>query len=312
MNITDKPAPLIVIAGPTAAGKTRLAALLARHYGGEVVSADSMQIYRHMDIGTAKPAPEEMLGVPHHLLNIAEPDETFAVPLYARMAREAIADIHARGRLPFLAGGTGLYISAVTENIAFPEMEGSPALREELSALSGEELLCLLREFDPQFAGGFHPNNRRRIIRAIEVYKLTGIPMSEHQARSKLIPAPYRLCMLGITYADRAQLYRRINARVDEMLRQGLLEETKKLLDMGFSASSFQAIGYKEMLPYLHGEISLEEAAENLRRGTRRYAKRQLSWFMRDERIHWLYADKIQDEEALLTQARQIIEGTLG
>lgn len=304
------PNSLLVICGPTASGKTRLAAELARRFDGEVVSADSMQVYRRMDIGTAKPTPDETAGAPHHLIDILDPGEEFSVADYAALARRAIADIEARGRLPVLAGGTGLYIQAVTENIDFAEAGGDPAMRLELHRMAsergGEYLLGLLREKDPETAAVLHPNNLGRIIRALEVTTKTGIPMSEHVRRSRENPAPWRLCVLGLCFKNRAALYGRIEARVDEMFAGGLIEEAKSLYDEGFSQTAAQAIGYKELFAYFRGEEPLELAITNIKQKTRNYAKRQLTWLRRNPRVRWLEADSFACSEDLLAAAEAV------
>lgn len=294
----EKRRPLLVIAGPTASGKTALAVRMAKRNNGEVVSADSMQIYRGMDIATAKPTSEEMDGVPHHLVGFLPMDRLFSVAQYVDMARQAIREIHQRERLPVLAGGTGLYISALLDHIEFAPVPSDPALRKSLGDLAAEQgggaLLKELETYDPALARKLHPNNLGRIIRAVEVYRLTGIPMSQHQAMSRRRPSPYQACILGLRYANRELLYERIDLRVDRMLAAGLLEEAKLFFRQTQSHTAAQAIGYKELKPYLDGEISLDTAVENLKRETRRYAKRQLTWFGRDDRIEWLEADSFE------------------
>ena len=305
--------PLLIICGPTASGKTGLGVDLALEFGGEVVSADSMQVYKSMDIGTAKPTHEEKRGIPHHLIDILYPDEGFSVAQYAKLAREAIADIHARGKLPIIVGGTGLYINAIADNISYAEVPEDKNLRESLRENvrqhGNEFMLNRLRQIDPELSETLHPNNIGRIIRAVEVWELTGEPMSLWQKRSREIPCKYNLCMLGLTFSDRAVLYDRIEKRVDIMLKSGLLDETKLLLNAGFSGTASQAIAYKEFFDYLNGDQSLDEATSRLKQQTRRYAKRQLTWFRRDERIHWLYMDKPYDE--VLAEAREIAEKQL-
>jgi len=304
----------VVVCGPTASGKTRLAIHIAGCMAGEIVCADSMQVYRHMRVGTAKPTEEERARAPHHLVDFLEPGEEFSVARYAELARAAIADIHRRGRLPLVAGGTGLYIQAVTDNIRFQPISSDPRLRQELESLAEEQgggaLLELLREADPALAQRLHPNNRGRIIRALEVYRLTGVPLSRWQERSRLETAPYALCMLGIGFRDRQALYRRIDRRVDEMLDQGLVDEAGELFAGDFGKTASQAIGYKELLPYLRGECPLEQAVEQVKLKTRQYAKRQLTWLRRDERIHWLWADEA-DWDALCAQALKVVAQSL-
>jgi tRNA dimethylallyltransferase len=308
----SKKIPLLVVCGPTASGKTALAVELAGRLSGEVVSADSMQIYRDMAIGTALPTEEETRGVPHHLLGFLDPAERFSVADYTALAGEIIAAIHNRERLPIVAGGTGLYISSLVDNLQFAPLESDPALREELLAYAAENgnhaLWERLRAVDPALATTLHPNNRGRVIRAIEVYTLTGIPMSEQQRRAREHPSPYAPQMLGLAFRDRERLYARIDARVDKMLANGLVEEAQTLMERATSTAA-QAIGYKELSPYLRGEITLDEAAEAIKRETRRYAKRQLTWFRRDERIRWLFVDEYDTLPALTDAAEQILQG---
>lgn len=285
-----KKIPLIVVAGPTASGKTGLAIDIARKFDGEVVSADSMQIYKYMDIGTAKPTTEERAMCPHHLIDFVEPDEDFSVADYTKLAHEKIADIYARGKLPVMCGGTGLYINSVVNDVEFGEMTADEELREKLAEIGkregGEKLIEILREFDPVSAERLHPNNMRRVIRAIEFYKLTKIPISEHQEMTKRIESRYDPVMFCIDH-DRQRLYDRIDLRVDLMIKDGLIDEVRRIMDMGYTKelNSMKGIGYKEIMDHLNGECTLEEAIENVKQGSRRYAKRQLTWFRRDERI---------------------------
>jgi tRNA dimethylallyltransferase len=251
-----------------------------------------------------------MRGVPHHLTGILRPDEDFSVARYADLARACIADIHARGKLPILAGGTGLYISAIADHIQYgqiPENADLRArLRREAYSIGGEAMLNRLHEVDPTLAASLHPNNLGRIIRGIEVYELTGEPLSEWQKRSRALPGIYHLCILGLAFHDRDALYGRIERRVDAMLASGLLEEAKALCDAGFSGTAAQAIGYKELWGHLRGEQTLEEVAAKLKQETRRYAKRQLTWFRRDRRIRWLYLDNPGGYEAALREAHKL------
>ena len=306
---------LLVIGGPTASGKTRLAAELALHCGGEVVSADSMQIYRGMEIGTAKPTPEETLGVPHHLMDFVEPGQSFSVADYVALARETVGDIHSRGPLPVLAGGTGLYIRSLITNTQFTEADSDPVLRAELAQRAAREgtdaLMRELRSFDPESAQRIEPRNLPRLIRAIELYRTTGVTMTEHLRRSRLAPSPYRVCFLCLGFRDRERLYERINRRVDEMFRRGLVEEARELLETPGGATAMQAIGYKELLPYFRGEISLREAQDTIKRETRRYAKRQLTWFRREEQARWLFVDDYARWDALRDAAKEIVRGEL-
>lgn len=306
--------PLLVVTGPTASGKTRLAVELCLANGGEVISADSMQIYRGMAIGTAKPTREEMQGVPHHLLDFLEPEESFSVADYVALARQEIERVYARGHLPVLCGGTGLYISALIDNLEFAPMPSDPALRAELEAFvrerGNEAALELLRQCDPALAATLHPHNIGRVLRALEVYRLTGRPMSVHQAEARRNPSPYRLCMLGLAFAERQRLYERINQRVDAMLEAGLLEELAALQQRRLSKTAQQAIGYKEFSGYLRGEQTLAEAVERLKMQTRRYAKRQLTWFRRDKRVEWIYCDKLAGYNEVGRAAQGILEAS--
>ncbi len=303
--------PLLVVAGPTASGKTGLAVALCLQTGGEVISADSMQIYRRMNIATAKPTMAERCGVPHHMIDILEPGQSFSVADYVAHAKQTIAAVHVRGRLPVVAGGTGLYISSLADNIAFSPAPSDPALRQtlrrEAEERGGEYLLEQLAAFDPETAARLHPNNLGRIIRAIEIYRLSGVTMSSQLQNSRLHPSDYDLCMLGLAFADRQWLYDRIDARVDQMLANGLLQEAQEIRELGLSGTAAQAIGYKELEGYFTGQCSLQEAVENLKRETRRYAKRQLTWFRRDPRIRWLEVDRFEGPGQLVQAALQIM-----
>ncbi len=288
--------PLIVVAGPTASGKTSLAIGLAKLVGGEIVSADSMQIYKYMDIGSAKPTVDERKQVKHHLIDFVEPDEDFSVADYTEAAHEVIRDILSRHKLPVMCGGTGLYINSVVDDVTFGETETDYALREELADYAkthgNEAVLEMLKEIDPISAARLHPNNLRRIIRAIEFYRLTGTTISAHQEMTKQHEGRYAPIMFCIDY-DRQILYDRINKRVDIMLEEGLLDEVKGLMERGYTTAlnSMKAIGYKELIAYFNGGTSLDEAVELIKQSSRRYAKRQLTWFRRDKRIIWLDAD---------------------
>lgn len=305
----EKKIPLLVIVGPTASGKTELAARLARTFSGEVVSADSMQVYRNMPIATAVPTPEERLGVPHHLLEFLDPGEPFSVASYVALAHSTIADIYGRGRLPVLAGGTGLYISSVLENLEFPSHRQDPQLRSRLQEQAKREgpeaMHRRLSEIDPESAGRIHPSNLGRVLRAIEIYELSGIPMTEHLRRSRQTPSPYRPLILGINFADRQRLYDRINLRVDLMLEQGLLEEAKRFCGGSAGPTAAQAIGHKELCRYLNGQCTLPEAVELLKRETRRYAKRQITWFSRIPEVRWILRDCLEDWTG---EARRIVQ----
>lgn len=313
--MADEKIPLAVVLGPTASGKTALAVDLALRFGGEIVSADSMQIYKGMNIATAKPTPAEMRGVPHHLMDFLDPSEGFSVADYAALAHQTIREIRSRERLPILAGGTGLYIDAVVNNISFAEIKTDPRLREELMRLAQQKgaayLLDELKDFDPDTAAKLHPNNLPRIIRAIEVYRLTGVTMAEHQRRSKMNPTPYRSVLIGLGFRDRQKLYERIDARVDRMLENGLLEEARTVLQKKGLKTAAQAIGYKELKRYFDGEESLAEAAEKIRQESRRYAKRQLTWFRKNTSVSWLYVDDYQNMEELAENAAEKLKNLL-
>ena len=315
----SEPAPLIpvvAVVGPTASGKSALAVEVARLLNGEIVSADSKQIYRYMSVGTAVPTEEEMAGIPHHLLQFLNPDQNFSVAEYVELAQKAILEIHARKKLPVVAGGTGLYVSSLLDNITFFDTKSDPALRQELEQTAAEKgnqyLLDLLNTFDPQLAQKLHPNNLGRIIRGIEAYRLTGIPMSEHQKASRQKESPYRCCIIGLNYRNRDLLYQRIDRRVEKMMENGLLEEIKELIRMGYSQTAAQAIGYKEFFGYLQGKSALEESVARVQQESRRYAKRQLTWFRRDERVNWLYIDDYEDYNSLVKQALALAENQLG
>jgi len=303
--------PLLVVVGPTASGKTKLAVDLACEYNGEVVSADSMQIYKYLNIGTAKPSCDEMKGIRHHLIDFLEPSQSFSVADYVKLAKQAVSDIYSRGKLPIVCGGTGLYVSSLIDNIDFSEIKSDLNIRKELEELSmrfgNQYLLNMLREIDPELAANLHENNKGRIIRAIEVYKITGVAMSQHQKNSRLIPSNYNLCMLGLSAENRQVIYDRINLRVDIMLKNGLLKEAEFLLNTDCSNTVLQAIGYKELFEYLRGEKSFEASVEMLKQATRRYAKRQLTWFRRDERINWIMLDNFDSYENIFKYAKNIV-----
>jgi tRNA dimethylallyltransferase len=292
--------PVIIIAGPTASGKTRLSVELAKLIKGSIISADSMQIYKYMDIGTAKPDKEEMSGIRHYMIDEVEPDENYSVARYRERALECIAAITEEGGRPIVTGGTGLYINSLIYNISFSETICDEDLREALKAeaeqYGNRYLYEKLARIDPEAASRIHENDTKRIIRAIEVYTHTRKTISEHIRLSRLEPPPYRYIVFGLNW-DREKLYRRIDERVDRMVREGLAEETRRLVEMGYDkrSTAMQAIGYKEILPYLKGECSLEEAVEILKRNTRRYAKRQMTWFRQMREITWLNMDEDTD-----------------
>lgn len=308
-----KPNTLIAVVGPTASGKTALAIALAKELGGEIVSADSMQIYRGMDIATAKPTPEEMAEVPHHLIGFWPPEKPFSVAQYAVLAREKIDDILRRGRVPVLCGGTGLYIKAIVDHIQYEEETGEDAaLRERLRRQAQDEgnlaVWRQLQAMDPQTAERIHPNNLGRVIRAIEVMQVSGRSIREQEERSRQAPCPYHVIQIGLRYRNRENLYERIGRRVDAMAEAGLPEEARAVRQQGLTATAAQAIGYKELYDWMDGMLPLEEALENLKRSTRRYAKRQLTWFGADARIRWIEPDALQAGETVTEQAMRIIE----
>ncbi len=304
---------IICIAGPTASGKTALAVELAKELNGEVVSCDSMQVYKRMDIGTAKPTAEEMQGIPHHMLDVAEAWEDFSVSRYCAQAAPIVDDIIARGRTAIIAGGTGLYMDSLIRGNAFapfPSTGVREALEKRAEAEGTQSLLSELAQIDPESAGRLHPSDRKRIIRALEVYRETGITITEHNRRTREIPPKYRPIWLGLDFSDRAALYRRIDRRVEIMLEAGLLEEIRSLLESGIpeSCTAMQAIGYKEFLPVLRGERALCDAAAEVRQSSRRYAKRQLTWFRRNQAIHWIVREEDGIPDEIIRQARQILQ----
>lgn len=300
--------PVLAVVGPTASGKTALAVELALRLNGEVVSADSMQIYRGMDIASAKPTTAEMRGVPHHMLSILSPETPYSVASYVRDAAACIRDIHSRGKTVILAGGTGLYVDNLLAGTAFVEVPADAALRKRLEAqyenFGGEAMLQKLAESDEQTARRLHANDKKRIVRALEVLMQTGEPPSRLDAASHNMPSPYAATYIGLNFRDRAVLYDRIDRRVDDMLAAGLLDEARAFFAAS-AATAAQAIGYKELKPFLDGELPPETAVENLKRATRRYAKRQITWFKRNEAIHWLYPDACPSNE-LFEQALDI------
>ena len=303
---------IICVVGPTASGKTKLAVHLAKAYDGEVVSCDSMQIYKHMDIGTAKPTPEEMEGVRHHLIDIIEPGEDFSVGKYVQLADACVQDILSRGRTVIIAGGTGLYVDSLISGRTFapvPQTGKREALEARMREAGGEAMLEALRAVDPEAAQRLHPADEKRIIRALEVYEETGKTITQHNLETQAIPPRYRPVWLGLDYADRAVLYRRIDLRVDLMLQAGLLDEIRALLAIGVSpaATAMQAIGYKEFFGALDGSCTLEEAAELCKQRSRNYAKRQLTWFRRNPEIRWLRLTGQEYFSAVLAAARQNI-----
>lgn len=305
--------PLIVVVGATASGKTSLAVNIAKKFNGEVISADSMQIYKHMEIATAKPTIEEMQGVKHHLVDFLELTEKFSVADYVKLANEKVSEIIARKKIPIIAGGTGLYISSLIDNIQFNEIKTDLKLRQELYDFAktngANSLWKKLFEIDEETALKIHENNIPRVARAIEIYKLTGVKMSQHVKKSKTTPSQYDAIKIGINYNNRQNLYNRINKRVDIMLENGLIAEAKEILfnkNLITDNTAFQAIGYKELMPYFSNEIPLEMAIENIKKESRHYAKRQLTWFRRDEKIKWFCVDNEDENENLQEMQKNI------
>lgn len=299
--------PLVILTGPTAVGKTALSIKLASEIGGEIISADSMQVYRQMDIGSAKIKPEEMDGIPHHLIDILEPEEEFNVCLFEKLALEAMEQIYERGHIPVVVGGTGFYIQALLYQIDFTEEETDTAFRDKLWRLGEEKgnhyLHELLRKVDPESAEEIHENNRKRVIRALEFYENSGKPISTHNKEQRQKTSAYNSCYFVLT-DDRKKLYERIESRVDQMLSKGLVDEVRTLKERGCNASmvSMQGLGYKEILEYLDGRCSLLEAVEKIKKETRHFAKRQLTWFRREKDVIWLDKQAFAyDEDAVLS-----------
>ena len=303
---------LICIAGPTASGKTALSIALAKELDGEIISCDSMQVYKGMNIGTAKPTTEEMAGIPHYMLSVAEPWEDFSVGKYCQMATPIVDDILARGKTAIIVGGTGLYMNALIKGNDFAPVP-STGRREELEKLSAEkgieEVIEMLRKVDPESADRLHPSDQKRIIRAMEVYLETGETITEHNRKTQLIPPRYDPVWFALEDSDRAKLYERIDRRVEVMLAQGLIAEIQGLLDAGIpeKATAMQAIGYKEFVDALQGRSSMETATELVQQSSRKYAKRQLTWFRRNPAIHWLVREKNEGTGEILEKARQVL-----
>lgn len=305
--------PLIILTGPTAVGKTKASIGLAKALNGEIISADSMQVYKHMDIGSAKIRPEEMQGITHHLIDELEPDEEFHVVRFQQMAKQAMEEIYAKGKIPIIVGGTGFYIQALLYDIDFTDNDEDSAYRIELERLAlekgAEHLHDMLRAVDPSSADTIHANNVKRVIRALEFYQKTGRKISEHNEQERAKEAPYDFCYFVLN-DDRANLYERINLRIDQMLEEGLVEEVQSLKNKGYTRDmvSMQGLGYKEILDYLNGDCTLEEAIYILKRDTRHFAKRQLTWFRRERDVIWIDKPSFAyDEEKILEAMLQNI-----
>lgn len=306
--------PLIILTGPTAAGKTALSIELAKTINGEIISADSMQVYKHMDIGSAKIHPDEMYGIKHYLVDILEPTQDFNIVMFQNYAKKAILDIYAKGKIPIMVGGTGFYIQAVLYDIDFNENNEDNELRKELEQLASDKgaeyLHDMLRQIDPESAEAIHTNNIKRVIRAIEYYQQTGEKISTHNETERKKESAYRSYYFVLT-DERSKLYENIDKRVDKMLENGLVEEVKALINMGCSRDStaMQGLGYKEIIAYLMGEISLEEAIYTIKRDTRHFAKRQLTWFRRERDVIWIEKDKFAyNDKKILNSILQTIK----
>ena len=306
--------PLLILTGPTAAGKTELSIALAKRLNGAVISADSMQVYKYMNIGSAKIRPEEMQGVRHYLVDVLDPKEEFNVARFQQMAREAMEEIYQNGQLPIVVGGTGFYIQALLKEVDFQESSGELPLRKELEETArtegGAVLYEQLKQVDPESARAIHPNNVKRVIRALEYYRETGRPISRHNAEQREKKPPYTYAYFVLS-DDRARLYERIDRRVDRMIEQGLVEEVRWLKEHGYGRDlvSMQGLGYKELFPYLDGACTLEEAVEIIKRDTRHFAKRQLTWFRREPDVIWIDQQEFgYDREKILNRMLEVWE----
>lgn len=305
-----KKMPVLAIVGPTASGKTALGVMLAKQYHGEIISADSMQIYQGLDIATAKPSLDEQEGVPHHLINCVPINVSFSVADYLALAKPLIADIYHRNCLPIVVGGTGLYISSLLSNVQLAPTKQDPVLRDQLKAYAmqygNDALHVKLTRLDPQAAAEIHPNNLVRVIRALEVCMLTGKTFSECKAESHQIPSPYQSLLIGLTY-PRDVLYERINQRVDLMVQQGMVEEAYEVYQNKALRTAYHAIGYKELIPYFEEKETLQTCIDKIKQETRRYAKRQLTWFRKNKQIQWIILDKSDKKPEILEKCQKII-----
>ncbi|MDR0197100.1 MAG: tRNA (adenosine(37)-N6)-dimethylallyltransferase MiaA [Oscillospiraceae bacterium] len=303
---------LVIICGPTASGKTALAADIAEKFGGEVINADSMQIYGGINIASAIPNEAERRGIPHHLFGIIEPERAFSVAQWLVIARESVGEISSRGSLPVVVGGTGLYITSLADNIVFDNVGGAWDFRGEMKRLADERgnafLLEKLRETDPEAASKLHENNVKRVIRALETHRLSGKSMNARRDESKSVPSPYEICIIGIDFEDRKTLYDRINRRVDAMVSGGLVGEARAFYSRKNIPTASQTIGHKEFFPFFDGNSTLDECIENLKKRTRNYAKRQLTWFRRNKKIQWLIMKDETDYDKILKDAVRIID----
>lgn len=311
MNGKNKPKVLAVV-GPTASGKTSLGVELAKKYDGEVISADSMQIYKGLDIASAKPTVQEMQGIPHHLIDFLDRDVSFSVSDYVKLANEKIQDVLSRGKLPVIVGGTGLYIDSLLENVKFSEGGSDGEYRAELYRLAREKgnefLYQKLVETDPVSAESIHMNNMVRVVRALEVFHVTGRRFSELKAESRLVESPYDSLIIGLNFHDRQILYDRINRRVDEMVENGLVGEAESLWRESGMKTASNAIGYKELIPYFENKVTLESCIDSIKQETRRYAKRQLTWFRKNTRIKWIFLDEFNKKNEISEKSQKTIE----
>lgn len=309
--MTEKKPFVLAVCGPTASGKTQLGVELAEYYGGEVISADSMQIYKGMDIASAKPTAEEMRGIPHHLIDFLNMGTAFSAAEYVELANEKIRDILSRGKLPIIVGGTGLYIDSLLNNVKFSEAKEDPEYRRSLYEFAEKNgnsaLYDKLLEADAEAAENIHMNNLVRVVRALEVIRVTGRKFSELKAESRSEESPYDSLIIGLNAADRSVLYNRIDMRVDDMASRGLIEEARALWSSGGMKTAANAIGYKELIPYFENAAPLEECIDKIKQESRRYAKRQLTWFRKNERIHWIIIDDFSQKNEILEKSKKAI-----
>ena len=307
-----KKIPVIAVVGPTASGKTSLAVEIAKRYNGEVVSADSMQIYEKMNIATAKPTIDEMCGVPHHLIGFQSIDEKFSVAQYVSLATKCIDNITSRGKIAVLAGGTGLYVDSLLKNVKFAQESSNQVVRQkitdEFNKMGAEYMLNKLASIDKKSAEKLHINDKSRIIRALEIYEITGTTKSYRDEISMDDESPYNPIYIGINYRERNVLYDRINLRVDIMMKSGLLDESNDFYNISKDTTACGAIGYKELAPYFNGELSLQECVENLKKSTRHYAKRQLTWFRKNDDVNWIYRDDYENNQLFCNDVFKIID----
>lgn len=309
--MSEKKIPLLVVCGPTASGKTAAGIALAKEYSGEIVSADSMQIYKGLDIATAKPTKEETKGIPHHLISVIDMGESFSVADYTALAKQKISDIDKREKLPILVGGTGLYINSLIDNVNFDTADTDGSVRrrleQEAAALGNEALHEQLRAVDPETAEIVPSQNIVRIIRALEIYELTGLKFGDYKKMNRGKDSPFNVCMIGLNFRDRGRLYERIDRRVTLMKEDGMVEECFRVYENEKLGTACQAIGYKELIPYFEGTADLESCLDKIRQSSRRYAKRQLTWFRRDERINWIYLDEIYNFDEFIEICKKIV-----